>query len=991
MNRLLLIDAYALVYRAYYAFLNRPMRNSLGLNTSPIFGFLKSIVDARKRFTPSHIAVAFDRSGPTFRTEMYPDYKAQREATPEDIRAAVPVIKQLLEALNIKWLDMSGFEADDIIGSLAKQADCAEFEVIMLSPDKDYAQLLAPNIMIAKPPRAGSDMQLITDKDFCNTHNLHNPMQFVDVLALWGDVADNIKGVPQVGEKTAFKLISRFGNIETLLQHTHELKPALRKNLEQAHQLLQLNRKLVTIRTDLPLNLAYSQLAIAKPQADQAIPLFQNLEFRTLAKDFGIDQIPVSQPVTHQLHVQGSLFDSNPEIAVNTSNTTVYTTSSIKANGSDVNASSTGSSNKTADIASISSNNEPTDAAKPSSTAVYSNMPKETPQNGPSQLITINQLAVNYQVAATPDERRQLIDILQKCDEFAFDTETTSLDTLNADLVGFSVATEPQRAWWVPLPVSRADSQLIINEFRTVFENPNIAKVGQNIKFDMQMLAAYGVTLRGHLFDTMLAHYLLNPDARHNLDLLAQNLLGYQTIKIEELIGRKNAQQLSMRQVPPDKLVPYACQDADIALKLKQKLKPMLDQQKLTTLYSTIEEPLIEVISTMERNGVRIDSNSLNDYGQVLKAQIDTLERDIRNLGDAPHLNVSSPKQLGELLFVKLKIAASAKTTSKSKQFSTSESELMKYVDKHPIVAKILEYRSLKKLLSTYVETLPQLVNARTGRIHASFNQAVASTGRLSSNNPNLQNIPIRDQNGREIRKAFIPADPEHLLLSADYSQIELRIMAHVSGDEHMLRAFRNGEDIHAATAAKIFKVPLNEVTPEQRSRAKTANFGMIYGISAFGLAQRMGISRTEAKELIDSYFQTYQGIQNYMRNSVAVARERGEVQTIFGRRKQLPDIHSSNAVVRGMAERNAINAPIQGSAADIIKLAMISIHRDLQEQHLRSMMIIQVHDELVFDVYKPELEQLTTIVRNGMEHAAQLSVPLVVDIGQGDNWLQAH
>lgn len=929
MNKLLLLDAYALIYRAYYAFINRPMRNSKGLNTSAIYGFIKSVLEAKQRFSPSHIAVGFDLSGPTFRSEIYPEYKAQREATPEDIRASVPIIKSILQAMNITVVEMPGYEADDVIGALAKQANPSEYEVIIVTPDKDYAQLLSPNIKIAKPARGGNDMTMITMDEFLATNKLKSPSQFIDILALWGDTSDNIKGVDKVGEKTAIRLISEYGSIENVLANTKNLSQALQHNLDSSHELLKLNRTLVTIKTDLELHITCNDLAVKEVDANKLVPIMEELEFRSLMADMNLSAHSSKPKQSQPKYVQTSLFDQAP-----------------------------------------------------------SPQPDQTQQI--DSLSTIADFTTDYRIAASYPERQQLVELLSKCTEFAFDTETTGLNTISDTLVGLSFSTQKNVAWWVPIPSNRAEAQSIVNEFKGIFHNPSITKVGQNMKFDMQMLAGYGVAVSGPLRDTMLAHYLLNPDSRHNLDLMAENLLNYRTIKIEELIGRKGAGQTNMRLVPADKICPYACEDADIALQLKEVLFPKLVEQNLMTLYTTIEEPLIEVLSQMELTGVCIDSESLNEYGKILNKQLVEIDNEIKEMAGVPDLNISSPRQLGEVLFDKLKISGNAKMT-KTQQYSTSEEELMKHINAHPIVQKILDFRSLKKLLSTYIETLPQLVNPATKHIHASFNQAVASTGRLSSNNPNLQNIPIRDQNGREIRRAFIPSDPDHVILSADYSQIELRLMAHVSGDEQMIEAFRNGEDIHAATASKIFGVPLAQVTREQRSRAKTANFGMIYGISAFGLSQRLGMSRTEAKTLIDGYFNTYTGVKRYMDSCVAAARENGFVTTIFDRKKTLPDIRSSNAIVRGVAERNAINAPIQGSAADIIKLAMINIHSQFKSNALRSKMIIQVHDELVFDVYRPELEQVKGIVKTCMEGAAQLIVPLEVEIGVGNNWLEAH
>jgi len=921
-KRLLLLDAYALIYRAYYAFINRPMRNSKGLNTSAIYGFIRATLDAIKKFEPTHVAVAFDVSGKTFRNDIYPEYKAQREETPEDIKTSVPIIKNLLKAFNIPIIEKEGFEADDIIGSIATKANPDEFEVIMMTPDKDYGQLLRDNVIMAKPARSGNDMEIVTAKEFCEKYDIQKPEQFIDILALWGDVSDNIKGVNKVGEKTAAKLISQYGSIDNLLQNIDKLSPSQKKNFEEARDLIPLNKKLVSIVTDIDLKLDIdNDLKVSPPKTEELIPLLEELEFRTLLKEFG-----ASKRKEQGQYVQGSLFD----------------------------------------------------------------MPANKPESPTINLKTIDDFDVDYRIAKSRDDRAKLIDELKQCQEFAFDTETTGLDPISAELVGLSFAIKTNKAWWVPVPKNQDEAKSIVQEFAEVFANHNIGKIGQNIKFDMQVLLNYDIEIKGKLFDTMLAHYLLEPDARHNLDYLSEIYLNYKPISIEELIGKKGKSQGNMRNVDPELITRYACEDADLAYQLKQVLFEKLQGQGLTELYFKLEEPLIEVLTHMERNGVTLDSQSLKEYGEMLSKQLVELEKEIRDMAGVPDLNISSPKQLGEVLFDKLKIATDAKRT-KTKQYSTNEEELQKYIDKHPIVSKILEFRGIKKLLSTYIETLPLLVNKKTGKIHTSFNQAVASTGRLSSNNPNLQNIPIRDENGREIRKAFIPSSEEHLLLSADYSQIELRLMAHMSNDPIMLEAFEKGEDIHAATAAKIFKVPLNEVTREQRSKAKTANFGMIYGISAFGLSQRLGISRTEAKELIDGYFDTYKGVKAYMDQCVAEARERGFVETIFGRKRYLPDINSNNQVVRGLAERNAINAPIQGSAADIIKMAMINVHREIISRKLKSKMIIQVHDELVFDVYKPELDEVKEVVKKCMEGAANLKVPLEVDMGIGNNWLEAH
>jgi len=919
-KKLLLIDAYALIYRAYFAFINRPMKNSKGLNTSAIFGFTKSVLDAIKRFEPTHVAIAFDLSGPTFRTELYPKYKANRQETPEDIRTAVPIIKQLLTVMNIPIVELKGYEADDIIGTLATKANPQEFEVLMMTPDKDYGQLLSQNVKIIKPGRGGSDIEMITADAFCNDYKINNPLQFIDILALWGDTSDNVPGVKGIGEKTAADLISKFGSIDNILQNTDKLSKAQKVNVESSKEQLLLARTLVTIKTDLALDKNFNDFERKEPNQVEFKKMLEELEFRSLLKEVTEKTEPKKETF-----IQGSLFgDSAPMQPVQSMG-----------------------------------------------------------------LKTLYDFQYDYKVASTIDERKRLIDELKKSTEFAFDTETTGLD-LFSQLVGLSFATAPFKAWYVPIPADQKEAHQILLEFKDVLEDANIPKIGQNIKFDLLMLKNYGINLGGFLFDTMLAHYLLEPDYRHNLNILSEQLLGYKPIEIEELIGKKSASQISMKNVPLEKISIYAAEDADLALRLKEILYKKLVDEGLLDLYKDIEAPLIAVLAEMERAGVRIDAQSLNEYAKSLNQELIALDDEIKSIAGIPDLNISSPKQLGEVLFEKLKIASDVKLT-KTKQYATSEDELIKYKDKHPIINKILEFRSLKKLLSTYIEALPLLVNSKTNKIHASFNQAVASTGRLSSNNPNLQNIPIRDEKGREIRKAFVPSSDEYLILSADYSQIELRLMAHMSKDPSLLEAFHQGEDIHTATASKIFKIPLNEVTREQRSRAKTANFGMIYGISAFGLSQRLGISRTDAKDLIDGYFGTYQGVKSYMDSCIKAAREKGCVTTIFGRKRYLKDINSNNGTVRGLAERNAINAPIQGSAADIIKIAMIRIDHQIKEQNLKSRMIIQVHDELVFDVFKPELEIVKSIVKQEMVKAADISVTLEVEVGVGENWLEAH
>lgn len=920
-KKLLLLDAYALIYRAYFAFINRPIRNSKGLNTSAVYGFTKTLLDALKRFEPTHIAVAFDLSGPTFRTELFPEYKANREETPEDIRLAVPIIKELLQSLNITILQMKGFEADDIIGSMAKQAERQGFEVLMMTPDKDYGQLLSDNITVVKPGRSGGDIETVTKELFCKEYGITAPDQFIDILALWGDKSDNIPGVPGIGEKTAAKLISQYGTIDAIIENIDKLSKAQKENILANKEQLYLARNLTTIKIDIDLELHADELIRKEYDKPKLKAILEEMEFKSLLKELVEEPKPVAPTA-----VQGNLFGFD-------------------------------------------------DTVKPAVQSDY---------------LTIADKKVDYRVMANPDQRKELIATLSSAKEICFDTETTGLDPITSTLVGLSFAVKEGTAWYVPIPSNQQEAQSILNEFKPIFENEGITKIGQNIKFDLLMLRAYGVTLKGYMFDTMLAHYLLEPDMRHNMNYLAEQLLNYKPIEIEQLIGKKGAGQLNMRSIPVEKISVYAAEDADITLQLKNILEPRLQNEGLTELYKEIEAPLVEVLAEMELTGVRIDSDSLNEFGKSLNAELINLDNEIKELAQTPDLNISSPKQLGEVLFEKLKIASDVKMT-KTKQYSTSEEELLKYKDKHPIIDKILEFRSIKKLLSTYIEALPALVSPKTGRIHASFNQAVAATGRLSSNNPNLQNIPIREERGREIRKAFIPSDDNHIILSADYSQIELRLMAHMSQDPSLCEAFLNNEDIHTATAAKIFKVPIAEVTREQRSSAKTANFGMIYGISAFGLSQRLNISRTEAKELIDGYFGTYTGVKAYMDSCIANAREKGYVTTLLGRKRYLPDINSNNGTVRGLAERNAINAPIQGSAADIIKVAMIRINKRLKQENLQSKMIIQVHDELVFDALKSELPTLQQLVKEEMEGAIKLSVPLIAESGVGDNWLKAH
>jgi DNA polymerase-1 len=923
-KKLFLLDAYALIYRAYYALIRTPMFNSAGFNTSTIFGFVNTLEEVLNKEKPTHIAVAFDPPAPTFRHELYPEYKAQREETPEEIRKSVPRIRELIEAYRIPIVEYIGYEADDVIGTLAKKAAAQGFDVYMMTPDKDYAQLVTDHVFMYKPARSGKDMEVLDVAKVCERYKVKSPAQFLDLLAIMGDKSDNVPGVKGIGEVGATKLIEEFGSVDNLLANVDSVKGTNKdKIIEQKNELL-LSRTLVTIHTEVPVEFSEEAFAVKTPDTARLKELFKEFNFRTFFNRLETRDVqPPASPVSQQL----SLFDT------------------------------------------------PASAESPSATAerFYQN---------------IDSVPHQYHVADTPEKRQELIRLLQSQPSFCFDTETTGLETFNNALVGMSFAIQPHEAWYVPVS---AEAQPLVNEFKGLFENPSIRKTGQNLKFDILVLKQYGVEVRGALFDTMLAHYLIQPEQRHNMTYLSGKYLDYAPVEIETLIGKSGKGQGNMRDVPVEQISAYAAEDADVTLQLQQKLVPELQQYGMEELAATVEMPLARVLADMEASGVKIDVAAMAESGQTLMADIGTLEQEIYAMAGV-HFNIGSPKQLGDVLFVKLDINKGDRTKkTKTKQFSTNEEVLSAMIDKHPIVAKILEYRGLKKLLSTYVDALPKLINPRTGRIHTSFNQAVTSTGRLSSTDPNLQNIPIREERGREIRKAFIPSDKQHLLLSADYSQIELRLMAHISADPNMTEAFRNGADIHAATAAKIYGIPLAEVASDMRRKAKTANFGIIYGISGFGLSQRLGIPRAEAQELISGYFDAYPGVRQYMNEAINKARRQGYVATLMGRRRYLPDIISANAVVRGMAERNAINAPIQGSAADIIKLAMIRIYDAFAAQHLQSKMILQVHDELVFDVFKPELETVKAIVRREMEQAYPLSIPLTVEIGTGNNWLEAH
>lgn len=929
-KRLFLLDAYALIYRSYYAFIRTPMFNAGGLNTSCIFGFVNTLEELLSKEKPSHVAVAFDPAGPNFRHEMYPEYKANREEMPEEIKKSIPYIKEILKAYCIPILQIEGFEADDVIGTIAKKAERDGYKVYMMTPDKDYIQLLSDNIFIYKPSRSGSGIELVDKHKACADFKLQDPVQFIDILALMGDSSDNIPGAPGVGEKTAMKLIEEYQTVENVISNASALKGKLRDIIVNNSQQILLSKQLATIATSISLSVTEEELVMCAPDMESIRAIFESLNFKTLEKRvMSRLQGFVSQPAPPKpepIAQQSLLFDL-PAV--------------------------------------------------------------EAPVKPLASLKTIRDVAHNYVLVDTPQEIDDLIQKLSLVNEFCFDTETTGLNVIQSQLVGMSFACEPFQAYYVPVPSDHAEACSLVSRFKFVFESETIRKIGQNIKFDILILKNYSIEVKGQLFDTMLAHYILQPEQRHNMNYLSETYLGYSPVHIEELIGDKGRSQLNMRSVSIEKIKDYAAEDADITFQLKERLEPELKGANLETLASTLEMPLINVLAGMEYAGVNINTKSLTDYAVVLREQILSIESKIFALAGI-QFNISSPKQMGEILFERLKIDENAKLT-KTKQYSTSEETLTQLMDKHEIVPLILEYRGLMKLLNTYVEALPRMINPRTGRIHTSYNQAIAATGRLSSVDPNLQNIPIRDENGRELRKAFVPTNDEFVLLSADYSQIELRIMAHFSKDVNMIEAFSRNADIHTSTAAKIYGIAAEEVTREMRSKAKTANFGIIYGISAFGLAQRLNIPRKEASDLIEGYFRNFPAVKAYMDASIAVARGKGYVETIMGRRRYLPDIHSRNATVRGMAERNAINSPIQGSAADIIKLAMINIHNAIKERGLKSRMILQVHDELIFDVYKSEVDEVKALVIKEMQDAVKLDVPLLVEAGIGNNWLEAH
>lgn len=944
MDKLFLLDAYALIYRAYYAFLKAPRINSKGFNTSAVLGFVNTLEEILTKENPTHIGVAFDPKGGTFRHELYKEYKAQREETPEVIRESVPVIKQILEAYRIPVLEVAGFEADDVIGTLARKADEKGITTYMMTPDKDYCQLVTDKSLIYRPKYGNNGYEVMGPAQVLDKYGLQNTTQVIDMLGLMGDSSDNIPGCPGIGEKTAVKLINEFGGIDGLLANTDKLKGALKEKVENNVEQIKFSRLLATIRTDVPIELDMEQLRYSQPDAAKLTSLFEDLEFRTLMVKFKTRSCAANTQVPNTE-------TENPST-------------------------------------------QPTMAKPAANDGFHGDLfdifqPDAQPAQDFSNLKDIKSVQHSYYLIENETEAQALAHKIAAQDFLCFDTETTGTDAITAQIVGLSVSLREHEAWYVAMPKEKEQKQRMLEIFRPVFENPSILKIGQNIKYDILILGNYGIKVEGTLFDTMIAHYILQPELRHNMDYLAEIYLGYRTIHIEELIGEKGRNQKNMADLPADKVYEYACEDADVTLQLKNILEKELLKDGTDKLFSEVEMPLVQVLAYMERNGAMIDPKALAETSRLFTERMKTLESEIYQEAGGTPFNILSPKQVGEILFERMKIVDKPKKT-KTGQYVTSEDVLETLRGDHPIVDLILKYRGLKKLLGTYVDALPQLVNPATGKIHTSFNQTVTATGRLSSSNPNLQNIPVRDEDGKEVRKAFIP-EPGCKFFSADYSQIELRIMAHLSQDENMIEDFRLGHDIHAATAAKVFHKPIDQVTKSERSKAKTANFGIIYGISAFGLAQRMGVSRTEAKELIDNYFKTYSGIKQYMDRSIEEARDRGYIETILKRKRYLPDITSHNATVRGFAERNAINAPIQGSAADIIKIAMIAVYRRFMKEGLKSTMILQVHDELNFNVVPGEELKVQEIVIEEMQNAWKMSVPLVADSGWGDNWLEAH
>ena len=936
MDKVFLLDAYALIYRAYYAFIKNPRINSKGQNTSAVLGFCNTLHEVIDKEKPTHLAVAFDPHGPTFRSEAFPAYKAQREATPEDIHASVPIIKDILRAMNIPILQADGFEADDVIGTIATNLR-GYGEIFMLTPDKDYGQLVGDNVFIYRP-RFGGGYETLDAKAVCEKYGIERTDQVIDLLALMGDSADNFPGCPGVGEKTAVKLIAQFGTVENMLAHTDQIKGKLREKVEAAVDDIKMSKFLATIRTDVPIDFNLEDLKVNEPNVEELTRIFNELEFKSLTGKF------ISRSEERGVRSENSKKVQQPDLFG--------------------------------------------DFAPQQTEKVSTPLSLWGGNGGEATLSSLQTTPHDYHLIESEADALTLCRQLLAAEAVSMDTETTSTNAIDAELVGLSFAVKEHEAWYVAIPADRQQAQQMVDIFKPVYESPAILKIGQNIKYDLEVLHNYGIVVAEPMWDTMIAHYLIQPELRHNMDYMAETLLNYKTIHIDELIGPKGKNQRSMRELSPKEVYEYACEDADITLQLKNKLEPVLKEKNVEQLFYEIEMPLVTVLAEMEMNGVCLDTTSLKETSEVFTQRMNDLEQRIYELA-GEEFNIASPKQVGEILFGKMKIVDKPKKT-KTGQYVTSEEVLQQLKGKSEIIEDILAHRGLKKLLGTYVDALPKLINPRTGHIHTSFNQTVTATGRLSSSDPNLQNIPVRGEDGKEIRKAFIP-EPGCLFFSADYSQIELRVMAHLSEDENMIRAFQDGYDIHAATAANIYKKTVDEVSRDERTKAKRANFGIIYGITVFGLAERLEISRDEAKQLIDGYFEAFPKVHEYMETSKEMARQQGYAETFFHRRRYLPDINSRNATVRNFAERNAINAPIQGSAADIIKVAMIRIHRRFKEEGIRSKMILQVHDELNFSVYPEERGRVEEIVLQEMQAAYALRVPLVADCGWGNNWLEAH
>ncbi len=949
-KRLFLLDAYALIFRGYFAFIKNPRINSKGMDTSAIMGFMNALMDVIKREKPDHLAVAFDKGGSTYRYEMYQEYKAHRDETPEAIKIAVPYIQELLKAMHIPIIEVPGFEADDLIGTLAKQAEKEDFKVYMVTPDKDFAQLVSKNIFMYKPARMGNDIEIWGIPEVLARFEIERPEQVIDFLGMMGDAADNIPGLPGVGEKTAKKFLKEYGSMENLLANTHQLKGAIKEKIEANAELGLLSKKLAAILLDCPVTFNAKDYELSKPDVQKTDELFQELEFRQMKAQFD------------KYFGTGKEYD---EIDTNGNGTPTEEPQPVKK------APAKKSNEDQFDLFGFS--DEESSEVKSS-----------------SHYATLENTEHFYQSIQGDFAVKLLLQNLMNQTSVCFDTETTGIDALNAELVGMSFSFEKGKAFYVPFPENQEETQILVDKFKPFFESKSIEKIGQNIKYDLKILSHYGVQIKGKLFDTMIAHYLINPDMRHNMDVLSETYLKYSPKSIEDLIGKKGKNQKSMREVALEDIKEYAAEDADITYQLKQNFSPILDKAETKKLFDEIEIPLIPVLAAMELEGINLNVPFLKEMSVEMAKESAALEQKIYETA-GEKFNLASPKQLGDILFDKLKIGGAKQKKTKTGQYATGE-EILSYLEKdNPIVKDILEWRQMVKLQSTYIDALPNQVDAKTGRVHTDYMQTVAATGRLSSNNPNLQNIPIRTERGRLIRKAFIARDENYTLVSADYSQIELRIIAALSGEENMIKAFQNNEDIHRSTAAKVFNVPLEEVTKEQRSNAKTVNFGIIYGVSAFGLSNQTSLSRKESAELIDAYYATYPKLKSYMANQVDFAREHGYVQTVLGRRRYLKDINSANMMVKSGAERNAVNAPIQGSAADIIKIAMINIHKKLTSENWKSKMLLQVHDELVFDVHNSELEKIQPMIKHEMENAFKMDVPLDVEIGMGKNWLEAH